>query len=489
MKNTTLFLPGFHLQTLRRKPISAMEKLADKLAVLRKITVKQIGVLFQKYIPRKLLAQRPNGPMSRIRFFTRETTFWAFFGQILDPDGGCKEVVHKLQSYASARGIKVPSGSTASYCNARKKLSEHNLAEIFEHTTRHLRTTSGEGSINNRRVIVADGTGISMPDTPENQEAWPQSATQKPGCGFPTMRVCACFSLESGGLLSYRIGNKKSHELPLFRQQHGIFEPGDVFLADKAFSSYFDIDKLSQLGVDSVVTLKRRPPVSADKCVKKLGPDDLLIRWKRPVYSNTSSYSKEQWRQLPDQLVLRQIKVKVTRPGFRTEQFYIITTLLDNRLYTAQALAQLYLKRWEVELNLRDLKTTMGMDILRCKKPAMIRKELLMYFIAYNCIRKLISEVAPAKNLAVRQVSFKGCMQALRNWEPHLNQIMISRKTRLKMISDLYDAIVNTPVIKRPGRREPRCVKRRPKNYQYLTTHRSEMVEIKHRSRYRAKSA
>jgi Transposase DDE domain len=186
---------------------------------------------------------------------------------------------------------------------------------------------------------------------------------------------------------------------------------------------------------------------------------------------------------------LRQIKVTVQYPGFRTQKFHIVTTLLDAVQYPAEKLAELYFKRWDVELFFRDIKTTMGMDILRCKTPAMIRKEILMHFIAYNCIRRLMCEAAQEVDLKARVVSFKGSVQALRNWEPHLNQAKISRAERFRLINDLYEAMTNTPITQRPGRSEPRCLKRRKKNYQLMTLPRHEMKEIQHRNRYHAEAA
>lgn len=482
-------LPGFHLRTLRRKPRSAQQKLAEKIALLKQKSFKQIGEVFEKFIPRTLLKPEQDGAMSRRRIFSKENTFWAFFSQVLDADGGCKEVIRKLQSYASIKGVKVPSSSTASYCTARKKLDEQMLSEILAHTAVRLDKIQETGLLNNRRVIVVDGTGVSMPDTPVNQEVWPQSSSQKLGCGFPTARICACFSLESGALLSYAIGNKKNHELPLFRKQWKTFKRGDIFLGDKGFCSYFDIANLEKQGVDSVVTLARRAPVSTADSLKKFGPDDLLITWERPVYNTNLSYSKDAWEELPKELVLRQIKVRVKHPGFRTRWFHIVTSLLDATQYPAEELAELYFKRWDVELFFRDIKTTMGLDILRCRTPEMIRKEILMYFIAYNCVRRLMYEAAEEADLAIRVVSFKGSVQALRSWEPHLNQVKISNAERFRLISDLYNAMTNTPIRQRPGRSEPRCLKRRPKSYQLLTLPRHEMREIPHRSKYRAATA
>lgn len=489
MKNSQPMFPNFHLQTLRRKPRSEAQKLADKLVLLQQKSIKQIGEIFDKFIPKALLKPEKDGVMSRRRLFSKENTFWAFFSQMLDADGGCKEVIRKLQAYASIKGIAFPSSSTASYCTARKKLDLQTLADIFEHTTRQPERLPKTERLNNRRVIVVDGTGVSMPDTARNQEVWPQSSGQQPGCGFPMARICACFSLANGALLSYATGNKKSHELRLFRQQWQTFKPGDIFLGDKGFCSYFDVAQLRDQGVDSVVTLARRAPVRSSHSLKKLGNDDLLITWPRPRYGNNLSYSKEEWITLPEELTLRQIRVTVPCPGFRVQYFYIVTTLLDPVQYPATEIADLYFQRWDVELFFRDIKTTMGMDVLRCQTPEMIQKEVMMNFIAYNCIRQLMSEAAREADLAVRDVSFKGSLQALRNWEPHLNQAKVSRAERLRLMNDLYEAITDTPVRQRPGRSEPRCRKRRPKNYELMTAPRKKMKEISHRNRYRANNA
>ena len=184
-----------------------------------------------------------------------------------------------------------------------------------------------------RRIIVVDGTGLSMPDTQENQRVWPQQKTQKPGCGFPNVSLCACFNLQTGGLLSHELGNKKSSELPMLRKQWNTFDKGDIFLGDKGFCSFFDLYSFKKREVDSVITLARRTPVSALEAVKVLGKDDFLIHWKKPVRSKASSYSLEDWQELPENLLLRQIKVTVKQPGFRVSSFHIITTLLDAEKY------------------------------------------------------------------------------------------------------------------------------------------------------------
>ncbi len=481
-------LPGFYAPKRGRKSRTPQQVFAARLASIKEKTFKQIGEIFSPFLPIAALRQEPAGAMSRRRIFTKENTFWAFLGQCLDSDGGCKEVVRKLQSYAAMRGLKMPSSSTASYCVARKKLEENTLNQIFQHTTRWASSSNASGALNGRRVIVVDGTGFSMPDTTANQAVWPQLSSQKAGCGFPSGRICAYFSLGNGGLLNYAIGNKKCHELPLFRENWSTFDRGDIFLGDKGFCSYFDISKLKDRGVDTVVTLARRKPVSKKKCLKELGPDDLLIEWTKPQYNKILSYSKEEWEGLPDRLVMRQIKVQVKEPGFRCKEFYIVTTLLDPVKYLRADITALYRKRWDVELFLRDIKTTMKFDILRCQSPEMIRKELLMCFIAYNCIRRLMFEAASDENIKVRTISFKGSLQAIRSWESRMGASQLDRHEQLSMMADLYLALAHCMIPDRPGRSEPRCLKRRPKPFQLMTRPRHEMREIQHRNRYRAET-
>ncbi len=214
MKNTTLYLPGFHLATLRRTPRSAGQIFAEKMADLKQKTFSQLGECFGKFIPIQYLRPAKSGASSRRRFFSKENTFWAFFSQVLDADGGCQEVVRKLQAFAAMKSKPLPSSSTAAYCQARKKLELSSLEAILQHTSERFQAMSENGLLNGRRVVVVDGTGISMPDTVENQEVWPQQSNQKPGCGFPQAAICACFCLQTGGLLSYEVGNKKAMNCP-----------------------------------------------------------------------------------------------------------------------------------------------------------------------------------------------------------------------------------------------------------------------------------
>ena len=481
----------FHIQTLSKKRRTATQRLADEIAEAKTRSLEQLSTCLAEFIPEHLLAQNANGKHSRSRIFTKQTTFWAFLSQVINADGGCAEVVSKLRAFAALKCPFVISPSTGAYCSARKNLSKEEIKKVFNYAAETLDEVENQDFCN-RRVIVVDGTGLTAADTKENQARWPQQKQQKPGCGFPSLRVCACFSLKTGGVLSYRTGNKKSHELRLFRDQwDDLFQPGDINLADKMFSSYFDLAMLSKRGVDSVVTqaAAKRKPIGEANAIKKLDDNDLLVVWKKPVWHKKAAYSRKKWETLPQTLTLRQIKVDVAANGFRVKSFYIVTTLLDPIEYPAVELAELYLRRWEVELNFDDLKTTMGMDELRCKTPDMVEKELLMYFIAYNAARWMICKAASKADADPMRISFKGALQELRNWEGQLNHPKLTRQDKRKLIAELYRGISLKTVPLRPNRKEPRCLKRRPKPYQLLTEHRSTMKEIEHKSKYRAKAA
>lgn len=481
MKFTALHLPGLDLPKRRQPVRSVQQKWADERAKFKLKSFNQLSECFGQFIPSQYLESTDSGSLSRNRVFSKRNTFWAFLSQVLDADGGCKEVVRKFQAFVANNSGKELSSSTSAYCQARNKLQETDLKSIHEYLSSQLKNVTRSERFNGRRIVVTDGTGISMPDTKKNQEKWPQQKGQKPGCGFPQAAICACFNLANGALLSYELGNKKSHELPMLRMQRDTFKADDIFLGDKGFCSYYDQSSFKDEGVDSVIPLARRKPVTEAESIKVLGDNDLLIQWSKPKYSRASSYTREEWEALPKRLNLRQIKVTVNQAGFRVKVFYIITTLLNPELYPADEIAGLYFERWDVELFFRDIKTTMAMDILRCKSPEMIRKEILMHMIAYNCIRSLIATAMASADKKTRRISFKGSLQAVRQWEPRLNQTNISDKERRDLIRLLYESIAKSIVLERPGRSEPRAVKRRPKPYRLLTTHRHEMIILKYR--------
>jgi len=334
-----------------------------------------------------------------------------------------------------------------------------------------------------RRVKIVDGTGISMPDTGPNQKRFPQSKKQKKGCGFPLMRLVVIFSLATGSILRIAYGALGVHERTLFRSLWKWLVRGDIILADRGFCSYADFWFLLQKGVDCVMRNNRRRSKGVG-ISKRLSRDDHLIVWKKTrVCPKWLSLGK--WNAMDDEFTVRQIKFHVKIKGFRTKQITVVTTLLDDKAFPKEFFVFLYRKRWHAELFLRDIKITMGMDVLKCKTPAMIIKELNMYIIAYNLIRCLMLQAAANNGVSALRISFKGTIGAIRQWAPLLNIVCHNKHKFNEMMKVFLDYIAGDTVPDRPNRFEPRARKRRAKNYQLLNKPRSEFKEIYHRNKYK----
>jgi hypothetical protein len=333
-------------------------------------------------------------------------------------------------------------------------------------------------------VKVIDGTGVSAPDTPENQRRYPQPAGQKPGCGFPFLKLVGVFSLASGALLDYAKGNQHQHELGLLQKLLATFRAGDLVLADRGFSSYALMALLWQRKVLCLFRLHHARN-SDFRQGQRLGKHDRLLVWTKPDNWQRPRFIPQYlWQRLPKTLTVRMVRFALQRPGYRTKSVTMITTLLDPERYPPAELAQLYARRWRIELWFRDIKTSMGMETLRCQSPAMLHKELEMFFIAYNFIRCLMAEAAQTYHVELQRLSFKGTVDTLRQFSTAIAQAR-SRKQKDQLFGRLLELIATDQVPERPGRREPRAVKRRPKPYQKLNRPRHQMVEMQHRSKYR----
>lgn len=375
------------------------------------------------------------------------------------------------------------SPNTAGYCKARKRLPLSDLEKFHGQTLQKIQASADrEETWRGRRVKVVDGSGLSMPDTKENQEAYPQSKTQKPGCGFPVMRIVVVFSLATGAILDLAKGALSVAERTLFRSLWGLFEPDDVILADCGFCSYADFYFLTQQNIDCVMGNHHRRKVGLE-LVEQFCKGDRLIYWlkMRPC---PKWLDKKDWQAVPDKLLIREITFSVDIPGFRTKKVTLATTLLDRVNFPKQAFAQLYRRRWMAELFLRDIKTSMGMDILRCKTPDMIHKELLMNIIAYNLIRTIMLQAAQKHHLSPSRISFKGTMGTIRQWAPLIAARRLDQIKQREMKEALLSYLARDRIPNRPNRNEPRARKRRPKNYQLLNKPRHTFKEIPHRNKY-----
>lgn len=421
------------------------------------------------------------GPPARERLFYPARVFVLFLAQVVSADGSCRQAVHKFLAWLARVEGKEASPNTAAYCKARGRLPLTQVERARDEVAHKIQQSPlAQRRWQGRHVKVVDGSGISMPDTPENQEKYPQSKKRTPGCGFPELRIAALFSLATGVLLRCACGSRYVSERALFRTLWDYLELGDVLLADRGFCGFAEFFFLRQRGIDSVMRLHQRRSVGV-RIVKRLGAGDTLVQWiktkVRPAW-----LTKEQWAALPAVLDVRHISFTVDIPGFRSQNITVATTLTDARQYPASAFAELYRRRWCVELYFRDIKISLGMDVLRCLTPEMVQKELAMHLIAYNLIRATMLQAAHAANREVERISFKGTCQALREWIPLL-ALAPTRKLR-SFRTALLHAIARAPVPARPNRTEPRARKRRPKNYQLLNKPRHQFKEITHRNRY-----
>jgi hypothetical protein len=313
-----------------------------------------------------------------------------------------------------------------------------------------------------RQVYVVDGTGIALPDTEVNQEAYPQPSEQKPGCGFPVLRLVAFMSLATGAVSRYCIGNLHDHEQRLFQNLRAQLGVGEVVLGDRNFGTFANLVLLKRQGAEGV--FRRHQARSAGvKRLKRLGKDDHLVRWQQirprrpPIWLDAKV-------ELPSTWVVREVSFQVRQPGFRTTSVTLVTTLLDAKRYPAWALAQLYLRRWRMELWLRDIKITMDMDRLRTQTPTRVRAELAMFLVGYNLIRTVMFDAAKMGEVRLEQVSFKSALMRFGLWCAGLRH-----STRIRVWLLGYEAMLKDLARDlnpdRPNRYEPRVVKRRPKPF------------------------
>jgi len=328
---------------------------------------------------------------------------------------------------------------------------------------------------------VVDASTTQRADTRKNQRRYPQPSAQKPGCGFPVLRFVALFSLTSGAILNVILGSLHHHDLRLLRGLWDQLKKGDILLGDRAYGEYTTLATGPQRGVDVLARLHARRKVDFRKA-RRLAKNDGLFVWTKG-YQQSEILSATEWGLLPAQITVRIIRFTATIRGFRARRITLVTTLLDPKDYPAQELIALYARRWRLELCLRDLKTTMGMEQLRCQSPEMAEKELLAYLVAHNLIRCLIAEAVARYQVDLERVSFKGSVDALRQYSDAIAKAP-NQKLRHQLWEDLLLNLARDLVRYRPHRQEPRAVKRRPKPYPLLNQPRRRFVEISHRSRY-----
>ena len=391
-------------------------------------------------------------------------------------------MVRQLQAVLALQGVWNLDPDNSGYCQARVRLPVQLLEQALEDTAQAAEGQAPERRLLQGRVLKAsDGSMVTLADTPKNQKKYPQQKGQQRGCGFPILRLSVVFSLQSGAVLQVAKGNYYQHELRLFHTLQDQFQAGDILVYDRAGGNYVVAAALGQQNVDLISrVLNRRIDWRRGK---RLGQGDRLVVWKKspqkPAY-----LTEAEWQALPAEITVRVLHVKVQRQGCRCQALTLVTTLLDPIKYPVAEIVEAYLRRWRLELCLDDLKTTLGMETLRCQSPAMVEKERLTFLIVHNLTRWIMAQAACEHTVDLYRISFTGTLDAFRHFATAMAQAK-SAKKRHQIWDELLRTLAEDLVPDRPGRREPRAVKRRPKPYPLLNKPRHQFREILHRSRYK----
>jgi hypothetical protein len=404
--------------------------------------------------------------------YTPLVTLWVFLGQVLSADQSCSAAVARLIAHRVASGLKACSAETGAYCLARKRLPEHFFSAVAFLVGRNLDARVDSHWLwKGRRVYLYDGSTVSMPDTEENRREYPLTYNQKPGTAFPVARIGAIISLSCGAILNMgicRYAGKGQGEVSLLRKLWNTLRPGDVLLTDCLMVNFTNIVMLQQRGVELVGRLNKAVRSADFRRGIRLGKDDHLVRWYKPT--SIRSLDRKAYNALPEFITVRETRVRVEQPGFRTKFIVVVTTLLTPEQASKEELATLYRARWNNELDLRSIKITMQMDMLRCLRPEQVRKEIWTHVLAYNLIRTIMAQTASQHGIAPRTISFKATLQVLEAFQPVIAEQAHRGVEHLDVLyRQMLRAIAQHRVADRPDRFEPRMTKRRPKNYVRLT--------------------
>jgi hypothetical protein len=393
-------------------------------------------------------------PEHRERLYPPTVALSMFMKQSLEEDRSCQRAVNTWAGQRAAEGLSVQSIRTGAYCRARKRLPLPMIVALARESGRLLSSRAPRAwRWRGRCVKLADGTGISMPDTAANQTRFPQPSSQAEGVGFPLAGLVGIVCLSTGAVLEAAIGahaSKGQSEQDLFRGLLDSMRPGDVLLADALYCSYFLIATLQAAGVD-VLFEQHGSRITDFRRGKALGRRDHVVCWSKPT-TRPQWMSREVYRAFPEQISVREAKV---------DGQVLVTTMCDARAVRKRELAALYAHRWHVELDIRNIKTTLGMEVLRCLTPSMVEKELWVSLLAYNLIRLLMAQAAHSAGVHPRELSFKHTVQMWSAWSSPTAQVLLQP-------GEFFRLLAQVPVGHRPGRVEPRERKRRPKSFPWM---------------------
>jgi hypothetical protein len=423
-----------------------------------------LALPFEKVLPIGVVAVAValEGLAFRERVFTPVITVWTLLSQVLSEDGTCQEAVSRVIAYFAKCKEEPPSQATGAYCKARGRLPVGLFRCLMRQTGATLDgQATGRDLWHGRNVRAVDGTCLSMPDTRANQSAFPQPSSQAKGCGFPQLRLVVFFSVITGALIDCVLGPLKQSEMRLFLEILGELSRTDVLLGDRYYGNFWVVCLAWEHEVDTVLRLSSSHSIDFRRG-RRLGKNDMELSWAKPVRRPTYM-TPEEYAALPGTLTVRIIRGMLSSRGFKTRPIVLVTTLLDPKRFRREDILELYGRRWQCELRLRDVKTSLQMDVLRTKTPKMVEKELLAKLLAYNLIRQLMWAAGNRFGNHPMRLSFKGALQHIRIFAPIL--VGAGKTTREELQALLLKMIAGSILPDRPGRIEPRLVKRRPKPF------------------------
>jgi len=405
------------------------------------------------------------GHQFRSRVFCPLVTLWGWLSQCLSQDKSLNETVSRILAHRVSTGLPSCSASSAAYSKARSRFPGEVMERMAKEIGRQVHNTADDSwNWRGREVFLADGTGFTMQDTPENQLAYPQSNKSPAGLGFPIMRAVGLVSLATGAVIDMAFAQYKGKgtgELNLLRKVVGSLNRGNVLVADRYYPTYATVAMLQARSVD-LVSVSHHARVVDFGAGHVLGPKDHIVEWRKPQHRN--GMNVQAYRDLPDTILVREFAIEIDGRDGGKEQAIVVTTMTDPTI-PQKELSDLYWQRWHCELDIRSIKHSLHVDVLRCKTPEMVRKEIWCHLLAYNLLRGTMVECAKRNDVLPRQLSVKGTMQAVESFTPAMMAIDGS--------DTLYDAMLTTVsahrVGNRPGRQEPRYKKRRPAWQQYMT--------------------
>jgi putative transposase len=457
--------------------------LRPALCKLRHATLAQIEERLAGFLPAGCLEKRAAKNHSRDRLYPLHRVFWCWLWQILQANTACRQVVRQLQMLFSLHGHSIDEGTSA-YCQSRLKIPLAWLRPLVASTAATaLRMVPASTLLQGRCLKAVDGSSVRLADTRQNQHCFPQPHFQKPGAGFPLMRVVTLFCLASGAVLGCVSGHRFQSEISLAAELFASLAQADVVVADRGFGHFVTAALLQRRGIDLIARVPTRIRKIDFRKGRRLASKDALFIWqksKRP----SAWLPLLQWLALPQTLTIRVLQVRVCLPGMRVQTITLMTTLLDPKLYPAREIAEAFRRRWRQEMCFDDLKTTLNMAHLKSQTPAMAQKELAMFLITHNLLRCLMAQAAAQANLQIHQISFKGTLDAFRQCSQGMAQAK-SKANREALWQEFQRILAADSLPHRPGRREPRATKR-PIKYPKLTSHRRLFKDKLSRNRQRS---